>query len=238
MLKNLYHKPWVQKLRTLARAAGIVRLINKLRSGNNIYEQQFDSALQKAVKPGDVVWDIGANVGLYTKKFMNWTGDRGKVVAFEPFPKAFAELGKELLSHTHFLHAVLKNIALSNKCGEAFFSSPPDDAISTTAHLADDSSNGDGIKVSVSTADEVMQAGERQPNVVKIDVEGYEEEVLQGGSLTFSSRDCRHILVEMHFARMAERKLGNCASRIAALLTGWGYTIEWVDASHIHAYRM
>ncbi len=237
MFNNLYHKPWIQKIRNFARTIGVLGIIKKVRRGNDSYEQPFNMALENAVKPGDVVWDVGANVGIYTKKFLDWTGEGGKVVAFEPFPKAFEELYKELLFHKYFSQAVLKGAALSNKPGEAFFSNEEDSSIPTTAHLLDDVKNQSGIKVPVSTADQIVQQGESQPNVIKIDVEGYEEEVLLGGDKTFSNPNCRHILVEMHFTRMAERKLGNSADRIASLLKKWGFTIKWVDASHIHAYR-
>ncbi len=237
MFNTLYHRPWVQKIRNFARSIGILGLVKRVLQRNELYEQQFNHAMESAVKPGDTIWDVGANIGLYTKKFLDWSGKDGKVVAFEPFPKAFEELRKELISHKYFSQAVLRNTALAEKSGEAFFSNSDDDSIPTTAHLLDDSSNQNGVKVLVSTADLIVQGGESQPNVVKIDVEGYEEEVLRGGVKTFSNPNCRHILVEMHFARMAERKLGNSASRIATLLKQWGYHIKWVDASHIHAYR-
>jgi hypothetical protein len=73
---------------------------------------------------------------------------------------------------------------------------------------------------------------------VKIDVEGFEEEVLKGGVATFSEPSCRHVLVEVHFSRIDERGLGDAAARIVKMLKHWGYIIRWVDASHLHASRL
>ena len=235
MLSTMYHWPWLQKVRNFARSIGLLRWVKVAIGRNNHYEEQFDNALEKAINPGDTVWDIGANVGFYTKKFLDWSGEDGKVVAFEPFPKAFKELHDEILSHKYFQHVVLRNVALSNKPGEAFFSSNENNI--TTGHLVDNDTSQDGLKVLVSTADGIIQGGESIPNVVKIDVEGYEEEVLLGGMNTFASSTCRHILIEMHFSRMDERKLGNSPARIASLLKNWKYSLKWVDPSHLHAYR-
>lgn len=231
----MYHTPWLQKVRNFARSIGLLRWVKIVIGRNNHYEEQFDNALEKAINPGDTIWDIGANVGFYTKKFLDWSGKDGKVVAFEPLPKAFKELHDEILSHSYFPQVVLRNIALSNKPGEAFFAGGEDNI--TTGHLHDNGDIQGGLKVLVSTADSVAQEGEYHPNVVKIDVEGYEEEVLLGGVKTFSSPTCRHILIEMHFSRMEERKLGNAPARIASQLKNWNYNLKWVDPSHLHAYR-
>jgi FkbM family methyltransferase len=234
MFSAMYHKPWLQKIRNFARSIGLLGLVKKVIGRNSNYEEQFDNALEKSVSPGDTIWDIGANIGFYTKKFLDWSGKGGKVVAFEPFPKAFKELHDEVRSHKYFQQVVLKNVALSDKPGEAFFSSSEN---ISTGHLVDNDTSQGGLKVLVSTADGIIQGGESYPNVVKIDVEGYEEEVLMGGHYTFSNPACRHILIEMHFTRMDERKLGNAPERIVSLLKKWNYRVKWVDASHIHAHR-
>lgn len=130
--------------------------------------------------------------------------------------------------------------SLSDRPGKAVFAGDTEDeSVTTTAHLADSlETGGKGIPVEVSTADlAITKRGLPAPNVVKIDVEGFEEDVLCGGQRAFSQPDCRHLLIEMHFNRMDERKLGDSASRIVAMLKGWNYKIDWVDASHLHGSR-
>ncbi len=50
------------RTRSLARKMGLVRLVHRLRP-ERPYEDFFHRALELAVKPGDAVWDVGANVG-------------------------------------------------------------------------------------------------------------------------------------------------------------------------------
>src|SRR5271163_2429301 len=75
--------PLLIRARSIARKTGVIGIINRLRPAGS-YEEHFHEALVKAVKPGDVVWEIGANVGLYTEQFCQWVGKDGFVVAFEP----------------------------------------------------------------------------------------------------------------------------------------------------------
>ena len=73
--------PWVIKARSLARKTGVIGLINRVRPSGS-YEEGVHKALAGAVRPGDVVWDVGANVGIYTEQFCSWVGQDGFVVAF------------------------------------------------------------------------------------------------------------------------------------------------------------
>jgi FkbM family methyltransferase len=63
--------------------------------------------LQKNIRKGDTVLDIGANIGFYTKLFSGLAGDSGKVYAFEPDPTNFKYLEKNTRG--------LKNVVLYNK---------------------------------------------------------------------------------------------------------------------------
>lgn len=52
------------RLRSLARKTGLIRVLSRLnRRRSKTYEARFAAALAAAIKPGDRVWDIGANVG-------------------------------------------------------------------------------------------------------------------------------------------------------------------------------
>src|SRR5689334_24897053 len=82
----------------LARAGGYVavpihgepiRLDVSFRSYPLDYEQEAVTAFLNLIVPGDVVWDIGANVGIYTLLAARETGRAGHVVAWEPSPATF-----------------------------------------------------------------------------------------------------------------------------------------------------
>jgi len=84
--------------RTLARKLGLLAPLGRLkRSADRLlgragYEHAFQDALHRAVKPGDIVWDVGANVGLYAREFAREVGASGVVCAFEPMPACLEQL--------------------------------------------------------------------------------------------------------------------------------------------------
>jgi FkbM family methyltransferase len=238
---NLYHIPLFIKARSFARKIYLLNYIKQIISRRQkSYEEAFHCALRSSVRAGDTVWDVGANIGLYTKLFLELSGSNGRVVAFEPLPTAINVLKTFQSENLMLGNFTIVNVALSNTVGEfAFIADSDDVGVTTTGRLAEeDDLTLSSIKVEVTRADLcVQEKGVPMPTVVKIDVEGFEEEVLNGGRVVFSANSCREILVEMHFARMDERNLGQSASRIVSLLKSWGYCVRWVDASHIHAFR-
>jgi len=240
MLENYYHLSWVRKARSIFRKLGLLAILKSfLAKTKKPYEQAFHNALKASVLAGDVVWDIGANVGLYTNYFLDWVGEAGEVVAFEPLPSAFLALTMAIGARPkNSNNAILKPIALSDYSGDSHFSeSLNDSGNSRTAHLSNNADDK-GIQVRVETADLAVAEGHLSiPNVVKIDVEGFEESVLLGGEKTFANMACRHLLIEIHFQRMDDRNLGDSAGRIVKMLKKWGYKVRWLDPSHLHAYR-
>ena len=60
----------------------------------NISDRNEMSFVRRSVKPGNRVVDIGANIGIYTKRLAKLTGPGGEVYAFEPHPRNFALLLK------------------------------------------------------------------------------------------------------------------------------------------------
>ena len=68
---------------------------NKL-SFNEVYEYLVTELVQKEVKMGNVVLDIGAHIGYYALMFAKLVGPHGKVFAFEPEPGNFAILEKNV----------------------------------------------------------------------------------------------------------------------------------------------
>ena len=64
---------------------------------NHIYGESDTKIVKKLIKNGDVVLDIGANIGYYTLIFAKLVGNSGKVFAFEPEPENFKILQKNIL---------------------------------------------------------------------------------------------------------------------------------------------
>ena len=74
---NWQTNPATIGLRNVARKTGVIQFINQFLPRKKNYEQAFDTAMFEAIKPGDVIWDVGANVGYYTGKFSDSVGSTG-----------------------------------------------------------------------------------------------------------------------------------------------------------------
>ena len=83
-------------------------------SFNPNYEKDEFDLVKRTIKKGDVVLDIGANIGVYTVLFAEIVGDKGRVYAFEPDPKNFALLKKNI-EINKYKNVVLINKAVLNK---------------------------------------------------------------------------------------------------------------------------
>ncbi len=228
--------PLATDLRSISRKLGVTPWIAKLnqfvrRSG--AYEERFSQALLAAVRAGDHVWDVGANVGFYTHQISELVGNMGSVSAFEPAPACYDAITGLNLPNVHAF-----NLALGD-CEGTLAMTTSSDPLSTTSSLADprdDSVNR--IDVRVTTGDAILSAGSTPaPNVVKIDVEGYEEEVLRGMTAVLARRECRAVFVEVHFGILDARGRRQAPAAIEQLLQGLGFETDWLDGSHLSATR-
>ncbi|MDR0605630.1 MAG: FkbM family methyltransferase [Bacteroidales bacterium] len=169
------------KLRSFVRKTGIIKILTRILSKrNSVYEERFSKALFQSINEGDVVWDVGANIGYYTCKFAHAVGSSGKVVAFEPVKATYLRMV-----------AACKNEGLSNvlpvqyalgSCEEQIKIPITNKNDGTTNSLAKRSDNSTDVYelVSVKRGDTVIAEGLPMPDIIKIDVEAYEEEVLFG----------------------------------------------------------
>ena len=79
------------KARSIARRIGLKRLYYRF-VPERTYEEKFHHQISAELRQGDVVWDVGANLGYYTNIFAEKTGSTGRVFAFEPVAHTYEEL--------------------------------------------------------------------------------------------------------------------------------------------------
>ncbi|MES2194886.1 MAG: FkbM family methyltransferase [Pseudomonadota bacterium] len=224
---------YMLQLRRVARAAGVPRLLGRLAKD---YESSFSRQLTLACRPGDVVWDVGANVGYYSRNFSQWVGASGKVFAFEPDMMNLPELRAACSGSRN---VEIREFGLSDKTERRRFLEGDDADRSTSRVLVPGEAVPDGTtEVELQTGDAVIQGGNAEPpNVIKIDVEGHELSVLRGMQGTLSSERLRSVFVEVHFGILDRSGRADDPKKIEDILKRSGFKISWTDASHIFASR-
>jgi FkbM family methyltransferase len=223
-------------IRGVLRGAGLTRPLQLLIAGKS-YEAAVDSALLGALRSGDVIWDVGANVGLYTAKMAALTGPAGRVFAFEPSPTNLERLRTVADAHAN---VSVMACGLSSRSGTLQLVQGDDDLGATSRLAGADGAQTEGavFTVDLRTGDEVIRSGNSAiPNVVKIDVEGHELRVLEGMRETLRERRLRSIIVEVHFGLLAAGGESSAPKAIEAMLSEAGFRLRWIDSSHLLGVR-
>jgi FkbM family methyltransferase len=179
------------------------------------------------IKNGDVFYDVGSNVGLYSC-FACKKAQLEEIVAFEPQPEVNARLKENIEQNgcadkTKIIKGVLA--AEGGKQNLVVDESVP--ATGATTHSMSPNADGERIEVRAYTVDELItQNACSSPDVMKIDVEGAEYEVLQGMSQVLSKSPPRAIFVEIHDQ---VKHFGATPDEVKSLLREAGYLLEVLD---------
>jgi len=182
--------------------------------------------LQKFVRPGDTVLDIGAQLGYFSLHAALLVSSSGRVYCFEPDPRSFARLDRAIrLSRIDWIK--LFQTALSAREGTMDFYLSPTLGWSTgvkNSHLEDLQ------QMSVRTAplDLLVSRGEipSQIRLAKIDVEGFEMEILRGMRNVLAKS--RPILVLEINVQMLHAQ-GTSPSEIVRFLESFEYRVSRID---------
>jgi len=192
------------------------------------FERETARALKKLVTPGSIVLDIGANIGAHTLNLGRLVGPTGKVYAFEPTTYAFTKLKRNLALNPEIsARVVAEQVRLTyepklDRPVEIYSSwkvvgeerrhpkhlgiaQPSDAATILTLDDYCSNSNISGI------------------GFIKLDVDGFETEVLSGGIQTLR-RDLPTICVELAPYALEER--GSSLKELLAVLGNLGYRLR------------
>lgn len=172
------------------------------------------------IQPGDWVLDVGANVGLMASPFCHRVGPEGEVWAIEPLPRNVRRL-EYLKERNHLPQLRVFPGALGRSNGVARMSLPPD-GDSGLGSLVTGANSTEELDVSVWSLDDLVSGNPspRTLRLVKLDVEGFEPEVLAGGRHTLRSH---RPLVYCEFNDPLLRKAGSSARSLLGLFDDLGY---------------
>lgn len=189
-----------------------------------------------------VMIDVGANTGIYSIFSLTVNPDL-KVHAFEPHPTNYQRLIKNI-SLNRYTNIIAMPLAVSNYFGEIDFYIPEDEAISDVSSTSKAFSEGiyhtefKKIIVSAVTLDEyVHKAGINRIDFLKIDVEGFELEALQGAMNTLKNNDllvlceifCEYCLDESLFSKRNPKPY-----QIESIMKSLGYYIYAIGKGKLY----
>jgi FkbM family methyltransferase len=182
-------------------------------------DQRLELAVTRAlVGPGDVVADVGANKGAYVYWLRRCVGDSGTVLAFEPQP-TLAEYLRRLSDAFRWSNVRVSEVALSSNAGSGLLHVPGSGATPGASLEASvlDSTPGTRLTCALDTLDRQAQTTGTLA-FVKVDVEGHELSVFQGGEQTLR-RDRPHLLFECEARHLSTHKMAD----VFSFLGGLGY---------------
>jgi FkbM family methyltransferase len=181
-------RPWRRRVRVWdceLRATSLDRLVCLLLHRAGLMGAGERRLLGRLVRPGMEVVDIGANLGLYSLQLSRLVGPAGRVHAFEPEPRLYRALCANL-RHNGATNVWAVNCALGGERGRvAFYRSALNGGDNRMGGLA---WKGQRLEVEQDRLDSLLSA--RPVDFVKMDVQGYELQVLRGmeGLLAASPR--------------------------------------------------
>ncbi len=144
-----------------------------------------------ALRKDDTFVDIGANIGSYTVLAGKSVGS--KCISIEPIPATFSHLIDNIQLNKINDRVVALNIGLGREAGTLRFTA----GLDTINHVISDSENvSDSIEVPVKKLDDVLINAE--PYLIKMDVEGFETEVITGASETLSRKSLNAVIMELN----------------------------------------
>ena len=159
------------------------------------YEAGTISVLKKFLHLGDVFLDVGAHIGLFSCIVARLVGDSGIVYAVEPNAEAYDKL-RENIRVNKLQNVCALNVALGAEEGEARIFSDKDK--STASLICPENIRlGKQDQIHVTTVDKLIENGTIcVPTFMKVDVEGFELEVLKGARNLLSSSKAPMLCVE------------------------------------------
>ena len=140
--------------------------------------------LRRLLLPGQQAIDVGANYGVYTLSIAKVVGPTGNVWAFEPASSTAAFLAQGIAAN-NFTQVVLERSALSRDCGTAQLT--VNDNSELNALVRDERSGNASETVRLATLDDCLQRyGWKRIDFLKIDAEGEEANIIEGGRRFFA----------------------------------------------------
>jgi FkbM family methyltransferase len=184
LLMGANAKTSLAKADRVSAAIAVAKAFGQLHDGIVIpdYELLLSRGYRRFLRPGQVVFDIGAHAGLHLAQFLDLVGPSGRAVAFEPIPALADALASKYRDRAN---VDIRNMALGDRPGRSAFlvlhKALPMSGFKERAGSGDQ--GAEEITVEIDTLDHQAAALVRL-DYIKIDIEGAEISCLRGARQT------------------------------------------------------
>jgi len=201
------------------------------------YEPDCTFLVERLIKNGDTVFDIGGNFGWYTCHFAKYVGDNGMVYTFEPTDTVM-ELEKNVLLNGYSARVVINRAACGNeegftklfvpsKLGTAFASLRP--------HFYEDNQRFYQIEVPIRKLDDYCKLNHiKKLDFIKMDIEGGELAALQGAEKVLQEISP---IILLEIQQYHTKLFGYMPSDLLTYLESFGYTMFEIDSKEFGALK-
>lgn len=196
-----------------------------------VHEEETTKLFKKIVRPGNIVLDLGANIGYFTLIASKLVGSNGKIFSFEPDQKNYEYLTKNI-NFNNFKNISTFNKAVSSKNGkEKFYFCSYDSGHHTLKQPLGIEAYSKGRAyqeeyriVETVAIDSFLAQNKIDVDIIKIDVEGAEALAFQGMSKTLSKPN---IKIFMEYFPLLINKMGSSPKDMFN---------ELINSYHFNAY--
>jgi FkbM family methyltransferase len=217
--RALVQLPWGSRIEVNTRE-GIGRELFR----QNLFDIAVSETAWRLLRPGDRAVDVGANIGYMTSLFAMRTGPSGTVDSFEPHPRILKRLERNvasIASDPAAARITVHRCALGSHAGTARLLEPSifglNEGAATVARRPvelEPSGAADAYDVDIARLDAILDA--QRIALLKVDVEGFEPQVLAGAERLLAACTIEHIIYEAHECEQSE---------VHRILNGYGYSI-------------
>lgn len=198
-------------------------------AANGWYEPEMVQAVQRALRPETIFFDIGAHVGQYCLMASQFCCE---VHAFEA-NRSTAEALRHNVKSNHLANVAVNECAVSERIGTATFHELSGDNPGASSLY------GEGQRVSVTTLtlDDYCRrlSLDRRPVVLKLDVEGAELQVLRGAENLLARGN---VIIFAELIDRLQRRAGSSRDAVLSYLQHHGYSVTWFDDKNITAVAL
>lgn len=189
-----------------------------------VFEPWETELVRGEIRPGDVVLDVGANIGYYTLLFAKLVGPTGRVHAFEPDPTNFAVLSHNVALNG-YTNVTLHQKAVAERAGAGHLHLCADNA--GDHRIYDSHDDRPSVPVELTSLDDVFADPAVRFDFVKFDIQGAEWGAIRGMRGVLARHPRLRMITE--FWPFGLKRCGTDPLAYLALLEELGFTLYDID---------